>query len=196
MYCNRQDKLVVPRSQSTKRYKITLYYDWIFTQSIFDLLSVSLLTLHTTFSLDWTVKFPALSFTCTDIIRAEPFSISITSSSGSTAMECGGPKTIETHYERYCTTLVTVKSQSNNDILRQNQNVQLELSTREHITVQFHFISSHNLKLNNVMNYYMSSGLEINFFSWQDMSDQFTIFVGLNLNLVGHKTIITTISGT
>ena len=28
------------------------------------------------------------------------------------------------------------------------------------------------------------------------MSDQFTILVGLYLNLVGHKTIITTISGT
>ena len=34
------------------------------------------------------------------------------------------------------------------------------------------------------------------FFLTGQMSDQLTILVGLNLNLVGHKTIITTISGT
>ena len=34
------------------------------------------------------------------------------------------------------------------------------------------------------------------YFFLEFFSDQFTILVGLNLNLVGHKTIITTISGT
>lgn len=72
-------------------YNFPRYTSKFWTWSLLNAWCTVVITLHTTFSLGWTVRFPALSWTCTCSCSGLLFSTVTSASVGVTTNDSGGP---------------------------------------------------------------------------------------------------------